>query len=112
MTKFNPENKATLTYGETLDPAMKITDAEDAKQYKKAYIAYTEKFLKNGVSESGLTAEQIVNANLGYYAGYGSNEQRERVERLFNCAHPIFGSIKNNGVPTAKEAYEAGRSRN
>lgn len=33
MTKFNPENKATLTYGECLDPAMKITDTKDAQQY-------------------------------------------------------------------------------
>jgi hypothetical protein len=33
MTKFNPENKEALTYGECLDPAMKITDEADAKQY-------------------------------------------------------------------------------
>lgn len=111
MTKFNPENKETLTYQECLGPAMKITNKEDAKQYKSAYIQFTEKFLKNGLSESGMTAEQIVNNNLGYYAGYYSNETRERVEKLFLCSHPIFGAIKENGAPTAKEAFEYGFNR-
>lgn len=44
MIKFNPENKQELTYGECLEPAMKITDPEDAKQYKEAYIKFIEKF--------------------------------------------------------------------
>ena len=30
MTQFNPENKDMLTFGELLDPAMKITDQADA----------------------------------------------------------------------------------
>ena len=29
MTKFNPDNKGTLTYSESLGPAMKISDPED-----------------------------------------------------------------------------------
>lgn len=109
MTKFNPENKETLTYREALGPAMEIRTQEDADQYKKDYIAYTEKFLTNGKNESGLTAEQIVNTNLGYYAGYYDDEIRERVERLFKCSHPIFGSIKTNSAPTPKEAFELGK---
>lgn len=110
MTKFNSQNKETLTYGEALEPAMGITDADDAAQYKADYIKYTEQFLKDGVSESGLNVEQIVNTNLGYFAGYYSDEVRQRVERLFNCSHPIFGSIKQNGRPTGKEAFECGKS--
>jgi hypothetical protein len=110
MTQFNPLNKESLTYGECLDPAMKITDSEDAIQYKKAYMMFIEKSLKDGQSESGLTAEQIANVNLGYYAGYYSDEVRKRVEKLFMCSHPIFGSIKENGIPTAKESYECGIS--
>lgn len=110
MTKFNSQNKETLTYGEALEPAMNITDAADAAQYKTDYIRHTEKFLKNGVSESGQTAEQIVNANLGYFAGYYSDETRRRVERLFNCSHPVFGSIKDNGTPTGEEAFECGKN--
>lgn len=108
MTKFNPESKTRLTYGDCLHPAMNITDQADADQYKAAYIAYTEQFLTNGKSDTGLTAEQIVNQNLGYFAGYYSDEVRARVERLFKCSHPIFGSIETNGRPTGKEAFECG----
>lgn len=108
MTKFNPENKSILTYGEALTPAMRITDQADADQYKSDYIAYQERHITNGRSESGMTAEQMVNANLGYYAGYCTDEVRERVERLFKCSHPIFGSIKENGIPSNQEALKCG----
>lgn len=104
MTVFNPENKETLSFDESTGPAMGIVDAEDASQYKAAYIAYTEK----GITGGGKTAEEIVNSNLGYFAGYYSNEVRERVETLFNCEHPVFGSIKKNGAPTAAEAFHMG----
>jgi len=105
MTKFNPSNKESLNYGEALDPIFKITDKEDAMQYKKAYILFTRKFV-----ESEAKAEEIVNANIGYYAGYGSNKDRSRIEELFECSHPVFGSVKKNGVPTGKEAFECGKS--
>lgn len=108
ITVFNPENKEQLTYGECLDPIFKITGKQDAIQYKDAYLKYTEKFLINGHSETRLTALEIVNTNIGYYAGYGSNEDRKRIEELFECSHPIFGSVKQNGVPTGKEAFRCG----
>lgn len=105
MTKFNPENKEILNYGECLKPAMKIQTEADAVQYKRDYIAYTQKFLDKEPRTDGKTAEDIVNENLGYFAGYYDNETRERVERLFCTKHPIFGSIESNGIPTAKEAF-------
>lgn len=108
MTQFNPNNKDSLTYGDALDPIFKITDKADAMQYKEAYIKHTEKYLTNGVNKEGMTALQIVNANIGYYAGYGSDKDRKRIEELFDCAHPIFGSIKDNGSPTGKEAFQCG----
>ncbi len=106
--KFNPKNKKTLTYGECLGPAMEITDPAEAQEYFMDYVAYTEARLKEEENKEGLTAEQIVKANLGYYAGYYGNDVRERVEKLFSCSHPIFGAIKY-GVPTAKEAFELGK---
>ena len=42
MTKFNPENKESLTTGETLGPAMEITDPEDAKQYLTEYVKHIQ----------------------------------------------------------------------
>lgn len=110
-TKFNPENKSVLTYGEALSPAMEITEREDANQYKKAYIEYQERMLIDEPRSDGMTAEQMVNINLGYYVAYYSNETRQRVERLFLCTHPIFGSIAQNGAPTGKQAFEKGLER-
>jgi len=43
----------------------------------------------------------------GYYAGYYDHETRERVERLFNCTHPIFGDAATH-QPTAEESLNAG----
>lgn len=108
MTKFNPENKETLTFGESLDPAMKITTKADAEQYKRDYIAYIQKHLDKEPRDDAKTAEDIANSNLGYYAGYYDNATRERVERLFCCEHPMFGSIKSNGSPTPQQAFNAG----
>lgn len=91
MTTFNPENKKNLTYGECLDPAMKITDEEDARQYLAAYIKFQQANM--GEASGKHTAEEICKINLGYYAGYYNEETRKRVERLFNCSHPVFGGI-------------------
>ena len=109
LTKFNPQNKELLTFGECLEPAMEITEQEDADQYLKAYIEYTKKCMENDPRDDDKPAEWIVKQNLGYFAGYYSNETRARVEKLFKCSHPIFGSIKEKGAPTNEEAYEAGK---
>lgn len=106
FTKFNPKGKKTLTVGEVLGTAMTITDQEDAKQYFEAYVNYLVEC--HGIKRS--TAENSAKANLGYYAGYYDNETRERVERLFLCEHPIFGNIKENGVPTPEEAFNMGKN--
>ncbi len=108
MTKFNPENKEVLTYGECLDPAMKITNKEDAEQYFNEYVKFIQKHLDKEPNEKGLSAEQIAKQNLGYYAGYYDKETRIRVENLFACSHPIFGNAAN-GVPTPEEAFEKGK---
>lgn len=103
MTKFNPEGKEVLTYGECLEPAMEITDPEDAAQYFKDYVAFIEP------RDDDMIAESMAKENLGYYAGYYSTDTRERVERLFSCQHPVFGAIAEKGNPTPEEALEMGR---
>ena len=54
------------------------------------------------------TAVSIQRQNLGYFAGYYSREVRARVERLYHCAHPIFGPVADNGQPTTEQAFQAG----
>jgi hypothetical protein len=84
-----------ITIGQKYRPAMGITDQAEADRYFEECVAHT---MRHGASRE--KAEEIEKHNLGYFAGYYSHATRERVERLFRCAHPIFGSIAENGAPT------------
>lgn len=92
ITKFNPENKDTMTYGDCLHPAMKITEQEDADQYLTEYIAHIQKLLDKEPRDDNMTAEQIAKVNIGYFSGYYDGATAERVNKLFRTTHPIFGS--------------------
>ena len=92
-----------ITIGEAYKPAMAITDANEAQEYFEKLVAHS---MLHGNSRK--EAEEIEKSNLGYFAGYYSNETRKRVEQLFSCAHPIFGTIAN-GTPTPEQAFELGK---
>jgi hypothetical protein len=92
------------TMGELYDPAMKITDQDEADAYFQGLVKWhVERWGKLPAE-----AETIVKSNLGYYAGYWDADTRRRVERLFKCEHPVFGSIAKNGQPTPEAAFAAG----
>lgn len=95
-----------ITIGDKYQPAMELTEQSDADAYWEKCVRHSMSFGK-----SREEAEQIERANLGYFAGYYDHETRARVERLFRCAHPVFGAIADNGPPTPGEAFEAGRKR-
>ena len=95
----------TKTIREAYEPAMKITNQAEADDYFQRLV---RECLEEDPSMSVEKAESIQKQNLGYYAGYYDDATRERVEKLFMCAHPIFGAIAN-GKPTEDEALEAGR---
>lgn len=95
--------KADITIGEKYGPAMEITDQTAADAYFEKCVAHC---MGHGATRE--KAEEIERINLGYYAGYYNNETRARVERLFRCAHPAFGSIAQNGAPSAEEALAFG----
>lgn len=81
MTKFNPEKKENLTYGDTLKPAMEITDPEDAKQYLNEYATWLQEKAKLfSINE----AIEMAKNNLRYFCGYYDNETAKRVFKLFN----------------------------
>lgn len=88
------------TLSDRYGPAMTITDQAAADTYFKKLVE------ESGFS--GPKAEEMERDNLGYFAGYYDNNTRERVERLFKCAHPIFGKISESGAPTPSEALAAG----
>ena len=99
-----PEFTRDATFGETLGPAMAIDNQEDADAYLAALLAFSQEHYGQGPEEAG----RIHRENLGYWAGYYDNDTRERVERLFGCAHPVFGAIAEKGAPTPEEAFAIG----
>ena len=98
--------KKYVTIGDKYHPAMKIVTQDDADEYFELCVRHSMKFGK-----SREEAERVERSNLGYFAGYYSSDVRQRVERLFKCAHPILGSIDERGIPTPEEAFLAGVSR-
>lgn len=85
--------------------AMSIRSQKKADIFWEELIAYS---MKNSTKPRE-EIERIQRANLGYVAGYYDHKVRERVERLFRCAHPVFGKIKENGPPSQKEAFKRGK---
>ena len=74
MTKFNPDNKETLTWGECLDPAMNITDQKEASQYFKDYVNYIQRNIDNGV----------IDENIPAFTNSSESLQREFIHWAFN----------------------------
>lgn len=91
-----------ITMKDKYGPAMEITDQEEADAYFEACVEHGRRF-----NLSREESEKIQRQNLAYYAGYYDRETRIRVERLFHCAHPVFGKAEVS-VPTAEEAFQAG----
>ena len=94
-------NKTTI--GEKYGPAMEITDQAQADAYFEECVAHQMAFGKHSREE----CESIERRNLGYFAGYFDHETRLRVERMFQCTHPAFGSA-TNGAPDPQAAFDAG----
>ena len=99
MSKLRWPKKTT--FGEQLRPAMTITDPDEATQYLKDLVEWSMTY--HGSSEE--EALSIHKSNLGYFAGYYDAETIQRVNKLFNTEHPIFGKT----TPTFEEAFEAGK---
>lgn len=92
-----------ITLGDKYGPAMEITEQAKADEYFELLVAHA---MSHGSTRE--EAEKLERANLGYFAGYYSNETRRRVEELFQCSHPIFGKIAKVGAPTCEEALQMG----
>lgn len=100
--KLDPTQNYTI--GDLYRPAMAIADPAEAKAYFSELVEWhIAKW--NEPREKAISTQKT---NLGYFAGYYSHEDRARVERLFECAHPIFGAIAENGEPTAEQAFAMG----
>ena len=98
--EWRQENWDPKSWGELLKPGMEITDPKSALEYFDTCIKY-------GMRKHGHTREEAIRwmkENLVCFAGYYGSDVGERVHRLFNCTHPVFG----DATPTAEEALQAG----
>jgi hypothetical protein len=87
---------------EVYGPAMKITNPEDAQNYFNCLVQY---MFSVDMTKTREEHTKIQKSNLAYFAGYYDTETSNRVQRLFQCVHPIFGGVS----PTPEEAFELGR---
>lgn len=92
----------------SLDEIFDIKNKEEALLWKELYIKelIDISIKQNSSIKSYDYYLQIANNNIGYFSGYSSN--REFIEELFDVKHPIFGSIKENGLPSPKECINLG----
>ncbi len=97
---------SSTTYGDLYDPAMEVQTKEEATAYFDKLVQLQ---VANGVPADIATI--VIKNNLGYWAAYGDEERRERIERLYECEHPYFGAIAVNGRPTTEEAFQIGTNR-
>lgn len=72
------KNQKLRTFGEVFTAALKVKDREEAERFLDAYV------------RSGVTRE-VALANLGYMAGYYSDEEAAFIRKMFGAKHPIFG---------------------
>ncbi len=93
-----------VTLGDKYGPAMKITDPAEATAYFEACVEHMMRMTDKTREE----AETTERGNLGYWAGSYGAETRRRVERLFSCAHPVFGAIGDGDGPSEEEVLAAG----
>lgn len=83
------------TWGSFLSSAMEVGSPDAADEKFELLVSYV---MKNSTLER-VQAEARTREALGYYAGYYSEEVRERVERLYHCTHPILGPVSKKWTP-------------
>lgn len=93
----------TLVYG----PALAAKDESSAAEFFDALVTRNMRETNNSREQ----AEAIERHNLGYYLGYFNTATRARLEPLYKCRHPLFGTIAENGPPSFEEAFLAGVMR-
>ncbi len=94
-----------MTIKESYEPCSKIMTKAEADEY-------FERLVERGMRISGKSreeTEQIQRHNIGYYSGYFDPVTMARMQELFCCAHPVFGRVTTEGIPSPEQAVEAGK---
>lgn len=94
-----------VSIGQKYGPITEIKTPEQAREYLEACVTHRLRISPKMNRQEAIEAERD---NIGYYAGYFSHEERERIERLFECEHPFFGAAKS-GLPSPEQAFNLGK---
>ena len=85
--------KDFITCKDKYSSAFQITKQEDADEYFSSCVEHTMR-LNTELTEK--EAIELEKDNIAYFACYTNNiDIRKRIEKLFNCEHPLFGSVDN-----------------
>ena len=79
------------------EQALRIHSRDSAKIH--LLLLVEEDMLERGCDAA--SSLRRIKATLAWRAYHKGNETRERVERLYRCAHPVFGSYLEMGPPSA-----------
>ena len=90
MKYFNPKNKPVVTVGDTLDMICAIDNSQDAQEFIREYAVYQQ---VGNPTLSWMQAEEMAKHNIGYIAGYCSDEKRRHIYQTFGVGHPILKGI-------------------
>ena len=89
----------------SMKDAMEAQTVEEADAFVKKVLAENHIGTKDWAEK-----ERILRSNIAYFAGYYDQETRERIERVFKTAHPIFGSAAANGELDPMVAFRLGEA--
>ena len=96
-----------MTIGDVFAKANGVKSQAEADAFYEEYVRYMMTECSEHLNRE--QAERIVKSNLGYVAGYYDDATRARIEKLYHCSHPIFGSIEKNGAPSGEQAFAMGQ---
>ncbi len=82
-----------------------VDDEATARRLLNAYAGYVERARDQSDTDAAM---DIAKSNLAYLAGYRDHDTRLRVERLYNCVHPVIGPASERR-PTQEEMFELGK---
>jgi hypothetical protein len=94
MIKFNPENKDKLEFEEIFDPASKIQNKGEAKQYLYDYADYICK----RINSSSTFALDYARFDLNYYSDYYGKKTSLKMQKIFEIEDPFLDDLRPIGL--------------
>lgn len=99
-----PQFTSEASFNDLLEPAMDIADRGDREEAVRYVDGYVE-HLVTTFDRSQEEAHDIVESNVGYYAGYFGEKTRRAVKEIFGYSHPVLG---DRYKLTQEELFDAG----